>query len=153
MIDMDDEVARFKWLLIGVFAFLISGYYSYSEWKFAIWGRTAEATVTRTYETTESGRRFRKRHYTVVEYQFPEADGTTRSERDKVSAGVVVPGSGRIFVQYLPGVADSSRLAGQTSWISVCVFVGSLIWLGVAGYKLHLEANTPGYSSRRRRRK
>lgn len=153
MVDMDDEVAKFKWLLIGVIAFLISGYYSFSEVKFAIWGRTAEATVTRTYETTESGRRFRKRHYTVVEYQFAEADGTLRSERDKVSAGTVVPGISQIAVQYLPGVADSSRLAGQTSLTSICVFVGSLIWLSVAGYKLHMEANTPGYDSRRRRKK
>lgn len=81
--DQDNELARFKWLLFAGIMFLISGYYSISELRFAVSGKTIEASLTQVKQTMSTGRRSRPR--LSFEYQFAEADGKTRSERDVVS--------------------------------------------------------------------
>jgi hypothetical protein len=130
---MDTELARLKGILIAGLAFIISACFSFSELKFAIWGKTAEAKATRTRDTEGTGRRSRpKRH---LEYQYNEADGTGRSGRDSVEIDWPVPENGIYSVQYLPGVADSSRLLGHSRIVAVYLFLGCLAWLGYSGYK------------------
>jgi hypothetical protein len=139
--DRDEELARFKFLLGAAVVFLISGYFAYGELKFALLGKTAEATVIRTFNTKEMRSRGRSRELLVVEYQFIEANGTARSERDDVPAGWPLPTTGKVLVQYLPGMADSSRLEGHRSLVSVFVFLAALAGLTFFIVKLWREAS------------
>lgn len=146
MIEMDEEVKKFKWILLCGIGFLVSGCSALEEVRYSIWGETAEATITRTYETS-------LHDDLVVEYQFVEADGASRSEHDKIADDSLLPESDRVPVEYFPGVKDSSRLAANRSMMRVYLFGGCIVLFGAAIYRLHDEANTPGYGSRRRRRK
>jgi hypothetical protein len=121
--DQDEELAKFKWILIAAIAFLVSSYFSYRELKYAVWGATAEATVTRAAETTEMGRRGRRRPMLVVEYTFSDGSTGQRSERDRVPIDWPVP-EGTVTVQYLPGVAGASRLAGHSNKFAVWMASG-----------------------------
>lgn len=148
--DQEEELAKFKSIIFSGLVFLISAYFSFGELKFAIWGKNAEAKITRTHETRSSGRRA---HPMIqIEYQFTEADGTGRSERADVAVDWPVSTTGMMTVQYLPGVADSSRPLGQSKMTAVYVFLAALAWLGFNGYKLCKLANEPIRGSARSRR-
>lgn len=149
--DEEDELRQFKRIMIAVVCFLISAYFSYQELKYAVWGTMAEATVTRTFETADMGRRGRRQPRLAVEYTFTDVRTGPRSERDDVSIDWSVP-QGTVDVQYLPGVPDSSRLKGNSSQIAVWIFFACLAWLGYSGYQLYREANSPIPTNRRRRR-
>lgn len=138
---MDEEVTKFKWLLGAGMIFLISAYFSLNELRYAVFARTVEARVTNVRETQSVGRRREPR--LSIEYNFTEAGGATRSERDTVPVDWPVSSDGTIQIQYIPGVANASRLSGRGSWIAVAMFLASLIAIGVLLYKLHLEAHAP----------
>ena len=148
--DTDAEIARFKWLLVSGIVFLISGYFSYNELRFFVRGKTAEARVTRTRETQSGGRH--SSPVLSVEYQFTEADGTSRSERDQVAIGSAVTANDLITVQYLPGVEDSSRVLGNSRMGAVYLFLACLAWLSFSGYQLWREATDAVHGSGRRKR-
>lgn len=134
--DQEAELAKFKLILFALVVFLVSGFFAYGELKFSLWGKTAQANISRTFETEEPGRRGRSRPLLAVEYSFTEADGTPRNERDDVPRGSQIPSSGPITVEYLPGVADSSRILGHSSKMAVYVFLGCLAILAFAGFQL-----------------
>jgi hypothetical protein len=146
--DEEDELKKFKWLLFATLAFLISTYYSWREFKFFAWGETAEATVTNTFET-QSGNR-RRTPLMAVEYSFTDSSTGPRSERDDVAVDWQLEGS-TVMVQYLPGVADSSRLLGHSNTLPVWVFFGCLGWLGYNGFKVYREASEAVHGKKRRR--
>lgn len=138
---MDEEVAKFKWLLGAGMVFLISGYFSLNELRYALFSRTVEARVTNARATQSVGRR--KEPRLAIEYNFTEAGGATRSERDTVPVDWPLSPDGAIQIQYIPGVANASRLSGRGSWNAVAIFLASLVAIGVLFYKLHLEAHAP----------
>lgn len=143
--DQDEELAKFKRILIAGCIFLMAGYFSYQELKYAIWGTTAEATITRTFDTRE-----RRRDLLAVEYTFSDEEGRRISERDDVPIDWPLP-EDKVSVQYIPGVKDSSRLEGHSSTVAVWVFLGSCAWLGFSFYKLFKEASEAVHGKRRRR--
>ena len=147
--DQEDELQRFKFALIAFVAVVVSGYISWGELKYKLWGKSADATVTEAREEERRGRRGRRYHVLVVDYTFTEADGTRRSERDEVSSGTEVS-SPTTTIEYLPGVANSSRLAGQEKVFAIIIFVGSLAWMGFSIYSIAREANAPIKKSRGR---
>lgn len=144
--DQDEELAKLKWILIAGVAFLVSGYLSFQELKYAIWGTTAEANVTRTYETRE-----RRTNLLAVEYTFTDDEGKSHSERDDVPSDWPTPGA-TVMVQYLPGVEDSSRLEGHSSKLAVWMFLGCCLLLVFAGFKLYQMASDAVDGPPRRRR-
>ncbi|QDT89628.1 hypothetical protein [Gimesia algae] len=148
MIDEDEELKKLKWILIAVVAFLISGYLSFKELKYTVWGATTEATVTNTFDTAES----RRKPLLAVEYTFTDEDGKHYSERDDVPIDWPVPGP-TVNVQYLPGVEDSSRLEGHSSKVAVWVFLSCCVLLCFAGFKLYQMASEAVDGPPRRRRK
>ncbi len=147
--DEELELKRFKWILAAGLIFLFSMYYSYLELKYKIWGATAQATVTRTFESVSSGRRGRSTPMLAVEYTFTDSKTGARNERDDVSMDWPVP-QGTVEVEYLPGVVDSSRLKGHSNSFAVWMFFGSLAWVSFSIYRLAQEANAPIKKSRRR---
>lgn len=138
--DHDLELARFKWILIAGIAFLFSAYLSYKELKFAVWGETAEATVTDTHEV-RGGRRSSPK--LAVEYTFTDESGAHHSERDDVSINSAISTNDLLTVQYLPGVDDSSRIEGNSNRFAVVIFLGSLAWLAFSFFKLYRDAQNP----------
>lgn len=148
--DIDDEVGKFKHLMVAGVVFLVSGYIAFSELRYAIWSKTAEATVTKTHETASTGRR--RTPLLAVYYSFSEADGTGRSERDDVPVDFPVDPNGKIQVQYLPGVTDSSRLVGHSGMGAVYLFLGCCVWLAIAGFQAWREIKAAMDGPRRRRR-
>lgn len=144
--DQDEELAKLKWILAAVVAFLVTGYLSFQELKYAVWGTTAEATVTRTFETRE-----RRRNLLAVEYTFTDTEGTSHSERDDVPSDWPTPGP-KVTIQYMPGVEDSSRLEGHSSKVAVWMFLGCCLLLAFAGFKLYQMASDAVDGPPRRRR-
>lgn len=142
-----DDLGAVKRIGFAGLAFLLSAYASWKEVKFMMWGATATAEVVSVQEET-GGRR--RRSYLAVEYRFTEADGTSRSEKDDVPTSYEVTAPGTVNVQYLPGVADSSRLEGTANNTALFVFVGSIGWVAWTLYSFYREAHAPvGPRSRR----
>ena len=139
--DEHEEIAKFKWMLVIGIVFLVSACYSLNEFRYLIFGKTIEATLTRAYETTVSGRRGRRHQEQVFEYQFSEPGGAIRNERDQVSLGWPNPSNGKIAIQYIPGVEKASRLVGHSFMIAVYIFLACCAGLGYGLYQLILLAN------------
>jgi len=147
-VDHDNEIQRFKSVLIAAVVLLVAGYFSWQELKYKLWGKTAEATVTRTFEAQRSGRRGRRRTVQVVEYTYSEEGGTPRTAQKDFSLGAQLPET-RFHVEYLSG-EGVSRVAGDANWFAVAGFFGGLAWLGYSVYSIAREANAPIERSRRR---
>lgn len=143
--DQDDEIRKFKMILVAGVAFLFSAYFSWQELKFAMWGESAEARVTRTFETAE-----RRQPLLAVEYTFEDQKGRSYRERDDLPISFSAPGE-VVTVEFLPGVEDSSRIEGHSSMASVWVFLACLSWLGYSSYKLYRETSEAVHGGRRRR--
>ena len=146
--DEEEELKKFKWLLLAVVVFFIATYYSWQELKFVVWGQTAQASVTNTFETSTGGRR--NRRLLAVEYTFTDSATGPRSERDDVPINWPVPAS-TVTVQYLPGIADSSRLNGHSRHSAIMILLACTGWLGYQGFNLYKEANQAVHGRKKRR--
>ena len=147
--DEEEELAKLKWILFAGIAFLLSGYFSFQELKFAVWGTTAQAEVTNTFETRNSRR---GGSLLAVEYTFTDKEGKHYSERDDVPSSWPSPGP-KVTIQYLPGVEDCSRLEGHSSKVAVWVFFGCCAWLAYSGYQLYQLASEAVDGPPRRRKR
>ena len=145
--DEQLELKKFKQILFAGTIFLVASISSCREFKYAFRGETTDAEVTRVFETEEMRGRGRRKKLLAVEYTFTDAAGREHSERDDVPISTPAP-QDTVRVQYLPGVDDSSRLAGRENWFAVCLFFGGLAWLSVSVFSLVKEANEPIARSR-----
>jgi hypothetical protein len=141
-VDTDEELAKFKWVLFCLVAFLFSTYYSIREFKFFLFGETASATVTRTFETRTVRTRGPGTQVLAVEYTFTTTAGEQLSERDDIPIDWPVP-EGTVEIEYVPGSANSSRIVGNRRLLPVWIFFGTLCFLGYSGFQLYKEANEP----------
>ena len=148
--DQDDEIKKFKLMLVALAAFLASGYYSYQEIKYMIWGETTQANVTGTSEVINLSKRGRGKPLLGVEYTYTETAGKTVNEKENLPLDTKIE-NGTLEIQYLSGVAGSSRHVGKSRLFTVFIFLGCLTWLGFMGFKLAKEANEPMQVQRRRR--
>lgn len=145
--DQDEDLAQLKWILIAGIAFLFSAFFAFQELKYFVWGTTAEATVTNTFETRE-----RRRNLLAVEYTFTDKEGQHHSERDDVPSDWPTPGP-KVTIQYMPGVEDSSRLEGHSRTGAVWVFFVCCGLLVFAGFKLYQIASDAIDGPPRRRKR
>jgi hypothetical protein len=136
----ENELARAKWLLIGVVVLLVSGCISYGEIAYYFNGQDAEADITKVYESR--GRRGRV--YQTVEYAFAEPNGTQRKGMASVSTDWPVPRNNKVAVRYTPGADGDSRLSGHVNWIGLALFAVSAGCVAVFVIRLLIEgANEP----------
>ncbi|QJW94426.1 DUF3592 domain-containing protein [Frigoriglobus tundricola] len=146
--DQETEIARAKWLLMGVLFFLVSGCFSYGEAVYLVSGHEATATVSKTFESP--GRRGGTR--LSVEYTFSEPNGTPREGTDTVPTAWSVPANGQVPVLYISGTDGSSRLAGNVNWVALGIFAFSLVWIAVFAARLFgATRDEPQRRPRRRR--
>lgn len=144
--DENSEALRFKGMLVAGVLFLFSAYFSYQELRYAIWGQSAEARIT-SISPYRSTRGLRRRTRQAVRYSFVDEQGQTRDERDDVRS-TWQPSGETVTVAYIPGVADASRLASNTRWYAVWLFLICVAWLAYQFVAVIREANRPIASSR-----
>ena len=75
--DSENEIAKAKWLLAGVFLFLVSGCFTYRELNFWLRGADGQATVLQVFESR--GRRGSSSM--TVEYEFTDVENNRRGLR------------------------------------------------------------------------
>lgn len=97
--DTDAETKRFKWLLMAGMLFVVSAFFSWSELKYALFGKQVEARLVKVVDTTDPGRRGRA--VMAVHYEFADPDGTTRNETDRLPTTWDRPSGQTIPVQYI----------------------------------------------------
>ncbi|MGE3316515.1 MAG: DUF3592 domain-containing protein [Planctomycetaceae bacterium] len=114
------------------FVFVISSYFVWIEFEYAISSLRLEADVERAYETVAvSGRGRRVLH---IDYSFKDAQsGERRIESDEVSLNWPWPNQ-TVDVAYLPGRPGQSRLAENRRYVAILFFAASVIapaiWIG-----------------------
>lgn len=135
--DTDAETKRFKWLLIAGILFVVSAFFSWSELKYALFGKQVEARLVKVVDTTDPGRRGRE--VMAVHYEFADSDGTTRNETDRLPATWDRPSGQTIPIQYLSGSPDSSRVVGNTRRVWILIFLGSLVFFGFKVFQIYRE--------------
>jgi len=132
--DRVNEQVRLRVLLVIIVLFLASGFASFNEFRYFIWGRTTRAVVVAQSDSDRKGDVL-----IVIKYALLDQDDNIRIESDSVmkawqetltdsfkpvnpssplanvrsNKGVTVP------VQYIPGSAGSSRLIGNNDkWLA-----------------------------------
>lgn len=146
------EGFQLRLAMLAVVVFLISGWYSFQEMRYAVWGRTVEGTVTQVEHRQERvyRRRWgsRTRHFTAVTVQFLGVDNTVQSGEFRESGAHAIRPQQQLKVQYIPGDYHMVRLSGEQNWFAIIFFfggliamVGTIVWVG-------MEANRPYASSR-----
>jgi hypothetical protein len=133
--NSSNELAKAKWLLIAILIFLVSTYLCYAEVAYLVSGRETQANVTSVYEVTKRGRFGINRGKNLrIEYAFAEPDGTRRTDSVTTSTDTIVGPT--VPVRYTPGVNGRSRLSGHVNWLGIILFVGSLVAMGIFGYRI-----------------
>jgi hypothetical protein len=139
--DSDNEIAKAKWLLGGIFLFLISGCFTYRELNFWLRGTDGQATVVQVFESR--GRRGSTSM--TIEYEFSDTENNRRKDQQSVSPDSSLPGVGsKIPIRYTPGKEGSSRLLGGVNWLFIGIFVVSIVLMGIGIFALIREANDDG---------
>jgi hypothetical protein len=151
--DTEHETGRLKWMLFFVFILLVSGFFTIRELNYSMKAEMVDGRVERTESYRTVGRRSRER--TRVYYNFTDKQGVAHSDSDDdLSAGWEPPASGIVKIQYVPGDEEMSRLAENTNYFMVVLFIGSLGAVGYYGYKFWREVReatkTPASSYRRK---
>ena len=129
-IDVEAEGTHaFVWLAVLI-AFLVSTLFVWNELRYAVLGKSAEASVLRTYHVTG-----RHGTYYFVEYEYRGADGRPVTDNDGISPDWPAPSSGKVNVTYVSGESSSSRLAGHRHYVPILFFIACLAALGFAAVK------------------
>ncbi len=139
---MGSEIGRAKlWLIAGVL-FCTAGYASCTEFKYALRGEQAEATVVKVRKTREIRRHGQGREVLDVTFTFAEADGAERRETLHRPLDWTPPPDNLVAVQYLPGKKWQVRFASDRHYWPIVLFCACLayfvalfIWLSRQAYR------------------
>ena len=127
--DESHELQRFKYLLVAVVVFLVSGFFAYGELRYALFARTADGVCTQVVEHSNYSRRGRRERL-IVRYRFTDTDGAVRTEDDEVRSDWPVQQSEAVRVKFIPGRPGASRLEGHSYMGAVYIFFASLAGVG-----------------------
>jgi hypothetical protein len=133
--DQEFELARFKWILLALVVFIISGCLSWGELMYLVTGKDAEANIGKVYEVTKKGSK-----WLSIEYSFSEPDGTSHNGDLNAALDWRPPANGKVPVRYTPGKDGNVRLAGAVNWIALGCFGGSMALVAFFGIRLFLQA-------------
>jgi hypothetical protein len=128
------EVFKLRLGLVAIVVFLASGWSSWKELRYGLWGRTTTATVTRVYQDREfTGKR--PRTVLRVEFDYLLPDGTPQPGRLTTSRYRQIVEGQEIEVRYVPGVSGVIRLRSDANLYPMVLFgfcllamVGFVIW-------------------------
>src|SRR5581483_10761427 len=124
---------KLRAFLVGIVLFLVSGFHSCQECKYALTGKKAPGVVTRIKQYDEyTGSSPQTK--TAVEYQFTDNRGLTRQGKDIFDGRVDAAEGDVIEVQYRPGADGDSRVAGHANTTAVYLFIACLLAMAVLSY-------------------
>jgi hypothetical protein len=138
--DQDAEMAKLKWWGIGIVAFVISGWWTFSELNYAVRGLVADGDIRSIQQGTQSGRRGRTREVWKVEYDFPDKTGARISARETLPIDWSPAADRKVQVQYIPGSDGSARIYGRGNTFAVIVFIVICVVMSFFAIRLFLEA-------------
>ncbi len=154
----NQEVSPGCILIIAVPAlFLVSCFFVWQDVKYALYSRTAEAQVERTFETVGvTTRRRGGRPKLQVEYLFrDETTDQERRESDLIPLHWPRP-AGTVSIDYLPGLAGESRVSGNRSYVAMLLFaacgLAAMIILGILYREARIAARESERHEQARRR-
>lgn len=151
--EVDNEVARFKWMLGAGLMFLVSGCFSVGELRYAVSGTTTDAQLLEVKEVVSRGRWGRQYTNLSVSYHFTDTAGGERTEKDLVPDDWPIASTPTIAVQYIPGKPEWSRLSGNRRDWALIVFGLSLCGVGWFGVMVYRAVNNPIPRSTNRNRR
>ena len=136
------ERLRMRVFLAVTMAFLVSTYYCWKEFKYAIFGKQAQAQVISENAYGKQTDEGPKVSYIRVEYSFTDDKGNTQNAFDEVPPRVSLPPIGvpgqTVKVQYM---GTTSRVAGHNNIVAPIIFFVTLAFVGWQGWKIWKEAN------------
>ncbi len=149
--DDDSDFQKLKILLIVGVVFLCSCWSMWTESKYLLRGKKAEATIDAIQQReVTSGRRRRQR--TVLDLHFhyiDQATGNMVIDDLMRELGATEAVGDKLMIQYLPGVADSAREGANIFMIVIFVVAsGAMVWSVV---NMAREANAPIPTARKKR--
>jgi hypothetical protein len=110
-----DDLRQIKLLLFVGIVFLFSAYYSWREFKYLTFGKTADAQVTSAEIVEHRGRRGSRYEKLAVQFTFTDAAGASQSGRQELDPDAEVRAGDVVGIQYIAGDSYSPRLQGTGS--------------------------------------
>lgn len=149
--EIDGEGAGCYLLLWAVVLFLVSTYFTWQEFRYAVFSKSAVAEVVGV-EEVEVYRRRRRVPELVVTYQFTDESTKqprTGTEHFSIDADI----GSKEDVQYFPGKNGDSRLRRTARSWPIIVFFATIAFAGYSLWKMYLEANETTHRKKRRRKR
>jgi len=150
LMDWSSRV-KLRLFLTGVCLFLVSGFYSCQECKYALGGKKAPAHITRIKQYEDYGGDSPKQR-TAVEYEFTDDHGLTREGKDTFNDRVDAAEGDTIEVQYRAGADGASRVAGHANTTAVYLFIACLLVVAALSYPFAREIYTEVYAPKKKQR-
>lgn len=124
--DTRRELWRFDVFVVLCFAFVISGYLCYNELHYLMVGQSTSAKVIKVESVPQQIGSDKPSGSFRIRYQFHDdrmkGGKADRVETDTVSSKSDIPSGDTVNVQYIPGAAENSRIAGHASTIACAPF-------------------------------
>ena len=144
-----EETQKMKPFLFAGAIFLVSCWFSLTEFRYMIWGQETTASIVIDFDAMGREKPIRNARG-EVRVSFSDG-GEQRSHQINVPASTSLEG-GRLQIQYLPGSSVAPRLVGQRYWWALAIVASSglcVLWLmrGVLA-----EAREYSSGSRKRKR-
>lgn len=131
---------------VGIFLtaavlFLLSMCMSWTEIKYLVWAKSAQATTMGTHFEKTRDRNHIEHVRQVQEYTFLD-QGILRREADEVPLNWAEPVSGQVRVEYISGKPSESRIVGlhRLALLWVVAFFGSIAVMAWKIYRICREA-------------
>ncbi|HPF39317.1 MAG TPA: hypothetical protein P5081_01135 [Phycisphaerae bacterium] len=132
----DEESGRLGLWAFLVILFLLSGWLSCRELKYAAWGRSANADVVRVNKYIDRRKyEFDEIPMADVRYQWTDADDGQRKDGVLLRAEDAPAEGDIIAIEYLPGVKDSRMTGDRNAWaiaFFAISFLAALLWFAKA---------------------
>jgi hypothetical protein len=117
--DVDQETAKFKWVLRFGIGLLITTFFAFGELKYFVFGTTVDATITKVQRVESRSRRSGTTYWTEVNYKFADNAGNQRTGSDRMDDDWNGPREGIIPITYRGGEDGPNRLAGHYNWFGL----------------------------------
>lgn len=132
--DVDEEAAKFKWVLRFGIGLLLSTFFAFGELKYFLFGKTVDATITKVERVESRSRRGGSNYWTEISYKFTDKEGHQRTGSDQMDENWSGPREGTIQITYRGGADGISRLAGHYNWFGLIMwfafFIPTAIFFG-----------------------
>ncbi|MBL8811667.1 MAG: hypothetical protein JNM43_15965 [Planctomycetaceae bacterium] len=124
-----EQAQKMKPFLVAGAVFLVSCWFSLTEFRYMIWGQETTAAIVTDFDARGQEKPARNQR---GEVRVSFSDGAEqRSHQIPIPTSMSVE-SGRLQIQYIPGSSVAPRLVGERYWWALAIVAGSglcVLWL------------------------